>query len=258
MTHSIRILPLQTSIRDTIVSAIQNNCSKIKNLVFAILIAKSKLIALVRMKKYVIHPADLRIIFNLIDSTENFKYSESWTPICLPKFDSNGYMHAHVSYLTDDCEACLLLMSVERDHSVFSVLSEAKRKITEKLQKSNCLDAINESINTKGVNLNTIGLPEMRHFLYRCKQTAQLLCSEITVPYNTPEAFERLESMYFELHHRIHNTGRPLKLIYEMRDKETLLVWVSLAVLCLDIFFSNLHFTGYTWLRAICNIRTIS
>lgn len=129
LTHSVRILPLASSVRDNIVSAIQSNCSKIKNLVFAILITKSKLIALVRMKKYVIHPADLRIIFNLVDSTESFKSSESWTPICLPKFDPNGFLHAHVSYLTEDCEACLFLMSTERD--VFFDLQEAKKKITE-------------------------------------------------------------------------------------------------------------------------------
>ena len=129
MTHSVRILPLNLSMRDQIVSAIQSNCSKIKNLVFAILVSRNKLIALVRMKKYVIHPADLRIIFNLIESTESFKSSESWTPICLPKFDSNGFLHAHVSYLTEKCDACLLLMSTERD--VFFDLQEAKKKITE-------------------------------------------------------------------------------------------------------------------------------
>lgn len=126
MTHSVRILPLNSSVRDSIVTAIQNNCSKIKNLVFAILVAKNRLIALVRMKKYVIHPADLRIIFNLVDSTESFKSSESWTPICLPKFDSNGFLHAHISYLTEDCNACLLLMSTERD--VFFDLQEAKKE----------------------------------------------------------------------------------------------------------------------------------
>lgn len=60
LTHSVRILPLNSTVRDSITSAIQSNCSKIKNLVFAVLIANNKLIALVRMKKYYIHPADLR------------------------------------------------------------------------------------------------------------------------------------------------------------------------------------------------------
>lgn len=60
LTHSARILPLASAVRESIITAIQQNCSKIKNLVFAVLIANNKLIALVRMKKYFIHPADLR------------------------------------------------------------------------------------------------------------------------------------------------------------------------------------------------------
>jgi hypothetical protein len=107
LTHSIRILPLDPSVRDTITNAIQSNCSKIKNLVFAILICNNKLITLVRMKNFYIHADDLRLLFNLIECTESFKSAESWTPICLPKFDSNGFLHAHVSYISDDCEACL-------------------------------------------------------------------------------------------------------------------------------------------------------
>lgn len=70
-----------------------------------------------------------RLLFNLIDCSESFKTAESWTPICLPKFDSDGFLHAHVSYLSDDCQACLILLSVEKD--VFFTLSDAKQKITE-------------------------------------------------------------------------------------------------------------------------------
>ena len=77
------------------------------------------------MKKFFIHPADLHLILNLVDSSESFKTAESWTPICLPKFDSNGFMHGHVSYLAEDCQACLLLLTVDRD--VFFTLSEAKQ-----------------------------------------------------------------------------------------------------------------------------------
>jgi vacuolar fusion protein MON1 len=119
----------------------------LQNLVFAILLANNQLITLVRMKKYVIHPLDLHLIFNLVNSSESFKTAESWTPICLPKFDAryfasditcswsltlfyfSGYLHGHVSYLSDDCQACLLLLTVDRD--AFFILSEAKQKISE-------------------------------------------------------------------------------------------------------------------------------
>ena len=39
----------------------------------------------------------------------------------------SGFMHAHVSYLTDDCPACLFMLTVEQD--AFANLSSAKEKI---------------------------------------------------------------------------------------------------------------------------------
>lgn len=77
------------------------------------------------MNKFFLHPVDLHLIQNLVDSSESLKTFEIWTPICLPKFDANGYMHGHVSYLAEDCQACLLLLTVDRH--VFFVLSEAKQ-----------------------------------------------------------------------------------------------------------------------------------
>lgn len=62
LTNSIRILPLQSSVRTSIAQAIKENCSKIKNLVFAILLAQNRLISLVQMKKYSIHQSDLRYV----------------------------------------------------------------------------------------------------------------------------------------------------------------------------------------------------
>ena len=42
-------------------------------------------------------------------------------------FHFSGFMHAHVSYLTDECPACLLMLTVERD--AFFELSASKEKI---------------------------------------------------------------------------------------------------------------------------------
>lgn len=127
--------------------------------------------------------------------------------------------------MADDCQACLLLLSVEKDS--FFTLSDAKQNITKKLRRSNILKAINDAINNKGINLRTIGIPEIRHFLYKSKSNAQLLCSEVTIPYDTPDGFARLETLYYDVHHRIHNSSRPLKLVYEMQEKETILGWVT-------------------------------
>lgn len=99
----------------------------------------------------------------------------------------------------------------------------------QKLQNSQCLKAINEACD-KTINLQSIGIPEIRHFVYKSKSNAQLICSEITPPYNTLDGFRKLETIYFDIHHRIHNTSRPLKLIYEMNETEIMLAWVRYLI----------------------------
>lgn len=95
----------------------------------------------------------------------------------------------------------------------------------QKLRRGNALKAINDAMD-KGINLRTIGIPEIRHFLYKSKSNAQLLCSEISAPYNSADEFTHLEYLYYDIHHRIHNTNRPLKLIYQLQENEIVLAWV--------------------------------
>merc|ERR1719348_1616505 len=160
---AVRCLPLATPTRDLISETIIRYAGKVKEVVFGILLSDNHLISLVRMKKYYIHPADLHLIFNLINSTESFKHSESWTPLCLPKFDSSGFLHAHVSYLTDDSPACLLLLTLDRN--AFFDLSAARGKIIERMERHGSISAIQTAIANSRYTTQAIELPEMRHFL---------------------------------------------------------------------------------------------
>ena len=62
-------------------------CFIMKDVVLAILITDCQLVSIVKMKKFVVHNLDLHLIFNLVSASESFKTAESWTPVCLPKFD---------------------------------------------------------------------------------------------------------------------------------------------------------------------------
>lgn len=46
-------------------------------------------------------------------------------------------------------------------------------------------------------------------------------------PYSSEEEKMRLLDLYRYMHSRIHSTSRPLKLIYHVAERETLLAWVS-------------------------------
>lgn len=47
-------------------------------------------------------------------------------------------------------------------------------------------------------------------------------------PYSSEEEKMRLLDLYRYMHSRIHSTSRPLKLIYHVAERETLLAWVWL------------------------------
>ncbi|KAK7483687.1 hypothetical protein BaRGS_00025120 [Batillaria attramentaria] len=221
---AVRCLPLDSQVRDVIAQSIVQN-AKVKDLVFALIIAKNQLVTLVRMKKYYLHPMDLHLIINLVNASESFKEAESWTPICLPKFDASGFLQAHVSYLDEDCQVCLLLLSVDRDS--FFTLSEAKDRIRARLVRYNALSAINSSLRRTSYSTQQCAISDLRHFLYKARSTAQYTSPELEAPYTKPEEQERLFGLYHYLHHRIHTSGRPLKILFHVGQYETLLGWVT-------------------------------
>ncbi|XP_052253110.1 protein SAND-like [Dreissena polymorpha] len=224
LLSAVRCLPIESQTRDMIAQSIVQN-AKIKDLVFALIIANSQLVTLVRMKRYFLHPMDLHLIINLINAAESFKAAESWTPICLPKFDSSGFLQAHISYLDEACQTCLLLLSVDRD--CFFTLSECKTKVTERLIKYNGLKAISDSLRKDSYNISKCGISDLRHFLYKNKSTAQYTSPELEAPYLSTEEQERLFGLYYYLHNRIHSTSRPLKILYHVGQYEALLGWVT-------------------------------
>lgn len=139
-------------------------------------------------------------LFNLLDmclySPPEFLFTSEFlfTPFH-STFFSRGFLHGHVSYISEDCQACLLLLTVQRD--AFFPLSQAKHTIAEKLRRSNCLVAINDALNRKEElpttnPLKHIGISEIRHFMYKCKSTAQLFTSD-------PISLDRLQDYRYGL-----------------------------------------------------------
>lgn len=57
--------------------------------------------SVVRPKKHSLHPGDLQLIFNMVFESGGVKAGggENWIPICLPGFNSDGYLYMYVSFL---------------------------------------------------------------------------------------------------------------------------------------------------------------
>jgi len=224
---AVRCLSLPASVRDTVSESIIRFAGKVPDMVFGILIADNQLVTLVRMKKYYIHPADLHLVFNLINSSESFKHSESWTPICLPKFDSSGFLHAHVSYISDSCPACLVLLTVDRN--AFFTLSAARAKVVDRLERHGVTSVITSSISSARYTTQSIDLPEMRHFLYKSRTSAQFTAPDFAPCYQLNKERTRLYGVYLSIQNRFHSVSRPLKLSHFSTANETVLGWLTQA-----------------------------
>ena len=59
--------------------------------------------------------------------THSFDLGETWMPLCLPHFNSSGFMHAHVTYLSEPDGLHLLLLSNKQD--AFAALSACRTNI---------------------------------------------------------------------------------------------------------------------------------
>ncbi|KJH41753.1 trafficking protein Mon1 [Dictyocaulus viviparus] len=136
LQSAIRVIPMQATDREylssTMVQCLAN--SKLDGVLFGLIIAHRQVAALVRLKRYVLHPRDIHILFNMISGNNYMRITEAqtWTPICLPNFNDRGFLYAYISFPWEESAACLILLSVKKDH--FDLLNEVKKKIVEKLE----------------------------------------------------------------------------------------------------------------------------
>ena len=71
--------------------------------------------------------SDLHLLLNTLASSSTLRSSESWLPICFPKFNPAGFVHAYVSYVLEDVG----LVFVSADREAFEELRGWKQIVLE-------------------------------------------------------------------------------------------------------------------------------
>lgn len=157
------------------------------DLLYVLLLARGRLVTLLRPKKHSIHPTDLHLLLSTIYSSsprpktkaaegpsgsprqdsqeleedllegegDEWRTSpltepglESWLPICLPRFNPKGFLHAYVSFLnlnssqqsappsTSKARAGIGLVLLSTDREGFAGVKEAAEGIKDRLLTS--------------------------------------------------------------------------------------------------------------------------
>ncbi|KAG4087450.1 DUF254-domain-containing protein [Neocallimastix lanati (nom. inval.)] len=249
LLKSIRCLRIKNDLRNKIGEILNNNHPK--NILYGILTYNDKLINIVRSKKHSVHPLDMHLIINMITSS-SFRSVESWSPICLPKYNSRGFLYAYVSYLNSvepsnsenspespmfptsptspslskitKTDICLTLLSPNKD--AFFELSNCKKKIEKIFNESGIFNKVLSSTNKVELDISDIGIPHLRHVIYKSTKYLQFVETKRLPPYDNHACYKRLLRSYKYLESKIHGYQKDLKFSYMLDKNELTLLWI--------------------------------
>ncbi|WZZ04780.1 hypothetical protein YC2023_090701 [Brassica napus] len=253
--HAYTCLPLPYALRQATGTILQDVCAS--GVLFALLMCRHKVISLAGAQKASLHPDDLLLLSNFVMSSESFRQvpnvltSESFSPICLPRYNPHAFLHAYVHFFDDDTYVILLTTRSEAFHH----LKDCRIRIEAVLLKSNILSTVQRSIaeggmrvedlpidrllrqkqssssnqrQDTGVSLGTGGPFGLWHFMYRSIYLDQYVSSEFSPPVTSHRQQKSLYRAYQKVYASMHEKGLgPHKTQYRRDENYTLLCWVT-------------------------------
>ncbi|XP_062013636.1 vacuolar fusion protein MON1 homolog isoform X1 [Rosa rugosa] len=256
--HAYTCLPLAYATRQAAGAILQDVADS--GVLFAILMCKHKVISLVGAQKASLHPDDMLLLSNFVMASESFRTSESFSPICLPRYNAMAFLYAYVHFFDADTYLMLLTTSSE----AFYHLKDCRIRIEMVLLKSSVLSEIQRSMLDGGMrveelpldplprsgsfspHLNQHTLPTdspdrfrepydgvggpagLWHFVYRSIFLDQYVSSEFSAPINSPRQQKRLYRAYQKLYASMHERGiGPHKTQFRRDENYVLLCWVT-------------------------------
>ncbi|GMI81848.1 MONENSIN SENSITIVITY1 [Hibiscus trionum] len=255
--HAYTCLPLAYATRQAASAILQDVADS--GVLFAILMCKHKVISLVGAQKDSLHPDDMLLLSNFVLSSESFRTSESFSPICLPRYNPMAFLYAYVHFL--DVNTYLMLLTTSSD--AFYHLKECRIRIEVVLLKSNVLSEVKRSMIDGGMHVEDLpadplprsgpaphlgkqtltpdsperpresfigigGPAGLWHFIYRSIYLDQYVSSEFSPPLNSPCQQKRLYRAYQRLYASMHDKGfGPHKTQFRRDANYVLLCWVT-------------------------------
>ncbi|KAI9022615.1 vacuolar fusion protein MON1 [Hyaloraphidium curvatum] len=171
LMSSIQSLRLKPQLRQKIGNALSAP-ARPKSLVFAVLIAKGKLVTLLRPRKHSMNPSDLLLILNLLGaspSARNPSAGEAWSPVCLPRFNPRGFLHAYLAPLAED----LTLVALGTEKEGFFEVREWREAVEAALEQGGLPEKLREAMDADPYSLASTGVPHLRHFVYKSRALVQ-------------------------------------------------------------------------------------
>ncbi|KAJ5720883.1 uncharacterized protein N7483_008817 [Penicillium malachiteum] len=214
--------------------------TKANNLLYGLVVAGGRLVSVVRPKKHSLHPGDLQLLFNMVFEADGVKAGggESWIPICLPGFNSSGYLYMYVSFLdlrgdvdgnediSKDESVAIVLISPDKES--FFEMQGMRDAFVEQMEKNGSLKVIRAAID-QGRPATTDIVPGsvLHHFLYKSRGNVQFTMSSFAPTFDSIARRRRLMSIYNNLHASIHAKNTHVKVHHCVSRSASSFAWVT-------------------------------
>jgi hypothetical protein len=237
--NAIHCLRINSQIRNALGAMMQQlKPAGSQQLFYAVLLVQGRLVQLVRPRRYILKTRDLHLLFNqlttetMVNQIQNT--NQVWTPICLPTFNSQGYLHLHASFLdlhgvSPLTPVMLALISLSPDD--FFMLNDYRDRLVQQINAQPALvNALAEAARDRDWRLPPPPLspPELRHFVFVSRTTAQLTAPAWPAQYSAAAAQRRVIRLWSHLLTRaVQSSVKPAKVVMHSTSGETSLAWVT-------------------------------
>ncbi|KAJ5776477.1 uncharacterized protein N7511_001488 [Penicillium nucicola] len=238
LLSALECLKIRKQHRQTISNALLK--TKASSLLYGLVVAGGRLVSVVRPKKHSLHPGDLQLLFNMIFEADGVKAGggESWIPVCLPGFNSSGYLYMYVSFLDirDDIEnsaeitkdESVAIILISPDKEAFFEMQGMRDALVEQMENNGSLKEIKTAIdNGRPATTDIDSATVLHHFLYKSRANVQFTMSSYSPEFSSLTRRRRLMSMYNNLHASIHTKNTHVKVHHCVSRSMSSFGWVT-------------------------------
>ncbi|EHH60582.1 HSV-I stimulating-related protein [Macaca fascicularis] len=173
---AVRCVPLARPLRDAL-GALLRRCTA-PGLALSVLAVGGRLITAAQERNVLaecrLDPADLQLLLDWVGAPA-FAAGEAWAPVCLPRFNPDGFFYAYVARL-DAMPVCLLLLGTQRE--AFHAMAACRRLVEDGMHALGAMRVLGEAAGFSNASsasapaysvqaVQAVGAPGLRHFLYK-------------------------------------------------------------------------------------------
>lgn len=143
-----RCFPLKSSVRIEVINELRIAIASC-NATFGFLLSDDSVVAACTspdLRGPALQQWDILLLTNFVRSNKGLRQTETFTPLCLPGYNSSGHFHAYINFLREEASLVLvLLVGSSLPNHMACVLS--KQKFVERLEEKQLMEKLSRESN---------------------------------------------------------------------------------------------------------------